>query len=61
MARFWKHLSEREPNRVSGLKVIWVSPPFSHYVFTASGRCAAMSDYVTSRFSSLRRKCSTVS
>jgi phosphonate transport system substrate-binding protein len=34
--RFWKHLSEREPDRVSGLKVIWVSPPFSHCVFTAS-------------------------
>jgi phosphonate transport system substrate-binding protein len=34
--RFWKHLSEREPDRVNGLKVIWVSPPFSHCVFTAS-------------------------
>jgi phosphonate transport system substrate-binding protein len=34
--RFWKHLSEREPDRVSGLKVIWASPPFSHCVFTAS-------------------------
>jgi phosphonate transport system substrate-binding protein len=34
--RFWKHLSEHEPDRVSGLKVIWVSPPFSHCVFTAS-------------------------
>jgi phosphonate transport system substrate-binding protein len=34
--RFWKHLSEREPDRVSGLKVIWVSPAFSHCVFTAS-------------------------
>ena len=34
--RFWKHLSEYEPGRVSGLKVIWVSPPFSHCVFTAS-------------------------
>jgi phosphonate transport system substrate-binding protein len=34
--RFWKHLSEHEPDRVAGLKVIWVSPPFSHCVFTAS-------------------------
>jgi phosphonate transport system substrate-binding protein len=34
--RFWKQLSEREPDRVSGLKVVWVSPPFSHCVFTAS-------------------------
>ena len=34
--RFWKHLSEHEPDRVGGLKVIWVSPPFSHCVFTAS-------------------------
>jgi ABC-type phosphate/phosphonate transport system substrate-binding protein len=34
--RYWKHLSEHEPDRVSGLKVIWVSPPFSHCVFTAS-------------------------
>ena len=34
--RFWKHLSEHEPDRVSGLKVVWVSPPFSHCVFTAS-------------------------
>jgi phosphonate transport system substrate-binding protein len=34
--QFWKHLSEREPDRVNGLKVIWVAPPFSHCVFTAS-------------------------
>ncbi len=34
--RFWKHLSQHEPDRVSGLKAIWVSPPFSHCVFTAS-------------------------
>ena len=34
--RFWKHLSEREPQRVAGLKVIWTSPSFSHCVFTAS-------------------------
>lgn len=34
--RFWKHLSEHEPRRVDRLKVIWVSPPFSHRVFTAS-------------------------
>jgi phosphonate transport system substrate-binding protein len=34
--RLWKHLSQHEPDRVSGLKAIWVSPPFSHCVFTAS-------------------------
>jgi phosphonate transport system substrate-binding protein len=34
--RFWRHLSENEPDRVRGLKVVWVSPPFSHCVFTAS-------------------------
>jgi ABC-type phosphate/phosphonate transport system substrate-binding protein len=34
--RFWKHLSQHEPDRVGGLKAIWVSPPFSHCVFTAS-------------------------
>jgi ABC-type phosphate/phosphonate transport system substrate-binding protein len=34
--RFWKHLSQHEPGRVSGLRAIWVSPPFSHCVFTAS-------------------------
>jgi ABC-type phosphate/phosphonate transport system substrate-binding protein len=34
--RFWKHLSQHEPDRVRGLKAIWVSPPFSHCVFTAS-------------------------
>jgi phosphonate transport system substrate-binding protein len=34
--RLWKHLSEHEPDRVSGLKVIWVSPPFSRCFFTAS-------------------------
>jgi phosphonate transport system substrate-binding protein len=34
--RYWKHLTEHEPDRVSGLKAIWISPPFSHCVFTAS-------------------------
>jgi phosphonate transport system substrate-binding protein len=34
--RFWKHLSQHQPDQVSGLKAIWVSPPFSHCVFTAS-------------------------
>ena len=29
-------VSEHEPDRVGDLKVIWVSPPFSHCVFTAS-------------------------
>jgi ABC-type phosphate/phosphonate transport system substrate-binding protein len=34
--RLWKHLSQHQPNQVSGLKALWVSPPFSHCVFTAS-------------------------
>ncbi len=34
--RYWKHLSQDQPNQVSGLKPLWVSPPFSHCVFTAS-------------------------
>ena len=34
--RLWKHLSEHQPDQVSGLKAIWVSPAFSHCVFTAS-------------------------
>jgi ABC-type phosphate/phosphonate transport system substrate-binding protein len=34
--RFWQHLSQDEPDRVSGLQAIWISPPFSHCVFTAS-------------------------
>jgi phosphonate transport system substrate-binding protein len=34
--RFWKHLSEHQPDQVRGLKAIWVSPAFSHCVFTAS-------------------------
>lgn len=33
--RYWKHLSQHQPDRVSGLRAIWVSPPFSHCVFTA--------------------------
>ncbi len=34
--RYWKQLSEHEPERVKGLRVVWTSPPFSHCVFTAS-------------------------
>jgi ABC-type phosphate/phosphonate transport system substrate-binding protein len=34
--RLWKHLSQHQPNQVSGLRAIWVSPAFSHCVFTAS-------------------------
>ena len=34
--RFWKYLSDARARPVGGLKVIWVSPPFSHCVFTAS-------------------------
>jgi phosphonate transport system substrate-binding protein len=34
--RYWKHLSQHQPDQVSGLKAIWVSPAFSHCVFTAA-------------------------
>ena len=34
--RLWKHLSQHQPDQVSGLTALWVSPPFSHCVFTAS-------------------------
>ena len=34
--RLWKHLSQHQPDQVSGLRAIWVSPSFSHCVFTAS-------------------------
>ena len=34
--RLWKHLSQQQPDQVSGLRAIWVSPAFSHCVFTAS-------------------------
>ena len=34
--RFWVHLTKEEPDQVSGLKSLWISPPFSHCVFTAS-------------------------
>ncbi len=34
--RLWKHLSQHQPDQVSGLKALWVSPAFSHCVFTAS-------------------------
>jgi phosphonate transport system substrate-binding protein len=35
-ARFWNHLAKEQPDQVSGLKTLWMSPPFSHCVFTAS-------------------------
>jgi ABC-type phosphate/phosphonate transport system substrate-binding protein len=34
--RLWKHLSKEQPDQVSGLKAVWVTPPFSHCVFTAA-------------------------
>ena len=34
--RLWNHLAKDQPDQVSGLKCLWVSPPFSHCVFTAS-------------------------
>lgn len=34
--RLWERLSKEQPDQVSGLKCLWVSPPFSHCVFTAS-------------------------
>jgi phosphonate transport system substrate-binding protein len=33
--RYWNHLSKEQPDQVSGLKAVWVSPAFSHCVFTA--------------------------
>ena len=30
------NLAKDQPDQVSGLKCLWVSPPFSHCVFTAS-------------------------
>lgn len=34
--RLWNHLSREQPDQVSGLTAVWVSPPFSHCVFTAA-------------------------
>jgi len=34
--RLWKRLSQEQPDQVSGLRSLWVSPSFSHCVFTAS-------------------------
>jgi len=34
--QFWNHLAQEQPDQVSGLKTLWISPPFSHCVFTAS-------------------------
>ncbi len=33
--RLWNRLSREQPDQVSGLKAVWISPPFSHCVFTA--------------------------
>jgi ABC-type phosphate/phosphonate transport system substrate-binding protein len=32
----WNRLSKEQPDQVSGLRCVWVSPAFSHCVFTAS-------------------------
>lgn len=34
--RLWNRLGKEQPDQVSGLKAVWVSPPFSHCVFTAA-------------------------
>jgi phosphonate transport system substrate-binding protein len=34
--RLWNHLLKEQPDQVSGLKVIWTTPAFSHCVFTAA-------------------------
>jgi ABC-type phosphate/phosphonate transport system substrate-binding protein len=34
--RLWSRLSKEQPDQVSGLRCLWVSPAFSHCVFTAS-------------------------
>ncbi len=34
--RFWSRLSKEQPDQVSNLRVLWVSPSFSHCVFSAS-------------------------
>jgi ABC-type phosphate/phosphonate transport system substrate-binding protein len=34
--RLWNHLSKEQPDQVSGLRAIWITPPFSHCVFTAA-------------------------
>ena len=33
--RLWNHVSKNQPEQASGLQRVWVSPPFSHCVFTA--------------------------
>jgi len=35
-ARLWERLGRERPDRLSGLAVLWTSPPFSHCVFTAA-------------------------
>jgi phosphonate transport system substrate-binding protein len=34
--RLWNHLSKEQPDQFSGLRALWVSPPFSHCVFSAA-------------------------
>jgi ABC-type phosphate/phosphonate transport system substrate-binding protein len=34
--RMWNDLSKNQPDKVSGLMCLWVTPAFSHCVFTAS-------------------------
>ena len=34
--RLWNRLSQEQPDQVSGLRALWISPAFSHCVFTAS-------------------------
>ncbi len=48
--RLWNHLSRDQPDQVSGLKAIWVSPPFSHCVFTAG---ATLDTALASQFTTL--------
>ncbi len=49
-ARFWNRLSQEQPDQVSGLKAVWVSPPFSHCVFTAG---KDLDEALSSRFTKL--------
>jgi ABC-type phosphate/phosphonate transport system substrate-binding protein len=34
--RLWNHVSKSQPEQAAGLKRVWISPPFSHCVFTAA-------------------------
>ena len=48
--RLWNRLSKEQPDQVSQLKVLWVSPSFSHCVFTAN---KGFDKGLASRFTSL--------